>query len=77
MKNKYTFTTLLIGSSILVGMGCQSGGKYIETGGTQSVVSVGDVDIQDLQRASSEMLQSMISTGILKRAPHRATVAHG
>merc|ERR1711965_480282 len=66
MKINTKITVLLLGSSVLLSAGCQSGGKYIETGG-----SVGDVDIQDLQRASSEMLQSMISTGILKRAPHQ------
>jgi PBP1b-binding outer membrane lipoprotein LpoB len=71
MNMNSKITILLVGSSFVFAAGCKSGGKYIETGGTQSVVSVGDVDIQDLQRASSDMLQSMISTGILKRAPHQ------
>ena len=58
-----------LGASIAITSGCDSGAKYIETGGTQSVVSVGEVDIQDIQMASSELLQSMMATGVLKRSP--------
>ena len=65
--NGLFITTL--GLSIAAFSGCKSGAKYIETGGTQSVVSVGQVDIQDIQMASSELLQSMIATGVLKRSP--------
>ena len=64
------FATAL-GASLLVFPGCKSGAKYIETGGTQSVVSVGEVDIQDIQMASSELLQSMLQTGVLKRSEHQ------
>ena len=49
---------------------CGQKAKYIETGGTESVVSVGEVDIQDIQVAASGMLESLLETGILKRAPH-------
>jgi hypothetical protein len=57
-----------LGASVLAFSGCKQGAKYIETGGTQSVVSVGQIDIQDIQMASSELLQSMIQTGVLKRS---------
>ena len=60
-----------LGISLLAFSGCKSGAKYIETGGTQSVVSVGQVDIQDIQMASSELLQSMLQTGVLKRSEHQ------
>ncbi len=50
---------------------CGSPGKYIETGGTDSIVSVGEVDIQDLQVAASGMLESLIAQGTLKSAPHQ------
>ena len=56
--------TLLLGA-------CSQPARYIETGGTQSVVSVGEVDIQDIQMAASGMLESLLETGILKRAPHQ------
>ncbi|MEE2906705.1 MAG: hypothetical protein VX527_02630 [Planctomycetota bacterium] len=50
---------------------CGQKATYIETGGTQSIVSVGEVDIQDIQKASSGMMDSMLATGVLKRAPHQ------
>ncbi|HBZ96270.1 MAG TPA: hypothetical protein DEO57_00330, partial [Phycisphaerales bacterium] len=56
--------TLLLGA-------CAQKARYIETGGTESVVSVGEVDIQDIQMAASGMLESMLETGILKQAPHQ------
>ena len=58
--------TLLLATALV---GCKSGAKYVETGGTQSVVTIGQVDIQDIQMASSELLQSMLQTGVLKRSP--------
>ena len=56
--------TLLLGA-------CSQPARYIETGGTESVVSVGEVDIQDIQMAASGMLESLLETGILKQAPHQ------
>ena len=62
----------LLGLSVLVGVGCESSkAKYIETGGTESVVNVGEVNIQDIQMASSELLQSMLKNGVLKKAEHQ------
>jgi PBP1b-binding outer membrane lipoprotein LpoB len=50
---------------------CASKAKYIETGGTDSIVSVGEVDIQDLQRAASGMLESLVAQGTLSEAAHQ------
>lgn len=60
----------LIAFALLLGA-CGQKAKYIETGGTESVVSVGEVDIQDIQVATSGMLESLLETGILERAPHK------
>ena len=65
--NGLVLGTLLIAATGLAA--CKSGAKYVETGGTQSVVTVSQVDIQDIQMASSELLQSMLQTGVLKRSP--------
>lgn len=54
---------------LLVAGGCKSdNARYIETGGKESVVSVGEVDIQDIQKAAAGMLDSLLETGVLKRA---------
>lgn len=52
-------------------VGCQTKARVIETGGPESVVSVGEVDIQDLKNASAGMLESLIQTNILDTAPNR------
>ena len=63
------FCGTLVAATMLLGA-CGQKAKYIETGGTESVVSVGEVDIQDIQMAASGMLESMLETGILKQAPN-------
>lgn len=50
--------------------GCANNARYIETGGTESIVSVGEVDIQDIQKAAAGMLDSLLETGTLKRGAH-------
>lgn len=56
---------------VLLVSACGQKATYIETGGTQSIVSVGDVDIQDIMNASSGMLESLLETGVLSEAPHK------
>jgi uncharacterized protein (TIGR02722 family) len=50
---------------LLAGCG-SSKARYIETGGNESVVSVGEVDVQDIQKAAAGMLDSLLETGALK-----------
>lgn len=63
------YRTLGIALIPLFATGCGQKARYIETGGTDSVVSVGEVDIQDLQRAASGMLESLLKEGALRAAP--------
>ena len=49
---------------------CSTPARIIETGGTESITSVGEVDIQDLKNASAGMLESLVSTGILNSGPY-------
>jgi len=63
---------ILLPLLVVFGTGCANQkAHYIESGGTQSVVSVGEVDIQDIQKAASGMLESLLATGTLKRAAHQ------
>lgn len=54
-------------AGVLAGvLGCSSPpARTIETGGTESITSVGEVDIQDIQKAASGMLDSLLETGVL------------
>ncbi len=56
---------------LLAPIGCSQPARVIETGGRESVVTVGDVDIQDLQNAAQGMLESLIATGVLNTAPNK------
>jgi len=66
-----TIASLSLAAALLTLPACASKATYIETGGTDSIVSVGEVDIQDLQRAASGMLESLIALGTLQNAPHQ------
>lgn len=68
VKNRIILAASVAALCSLVG-GCKSdNARYIETGGKESVVSVGEVDIQDIQKAAAGMLDSLLETGVLKRA---------
>jgi len=66
---KTQLIALPIIAALLTGCGSQKA-TYIETGGTDSVVSVGQVDIQDIQNAASGMIESLLTNGVLDRAAH-------
>jgi len=66
---KTQLIALPIIAALLTGCGSQKT-TYIETGGTDSVVSAGQVDIQDIQNAASGMIESLLSNGVLDRAAH-------
>ena len=60
-------TSVVLASLAFLGA-CGSPPRYIEPGGTESVVSVGEVDIQDIKKAAAELLDSLLKTGVLKRS---------
>jgi PBP1b-binding outer membrane lipoprotein LpoB len=45
--------------------------RYVETGSPEGIISVNDVDFQDILKASSGMLESLGETGVLKTARHK------
>jgi hypothetical protein len=63
---------LLISGSLLALVpslftGCASSGKYIETGGRDSIVNVGQVNIQDFGQAAETMINSLLASGALDK----------
>ncbi|MSR18740.1 MAG: hypothetical protein EXS00_06185 [Phycisphaerales bacterium] len=52
-------------------LGACHNARPIETGGTESITSIEDVDMQDIMKASSGMLESMLSLGVLSQAQHK------
>lgn len=70
MRGAVIFASVIVSGVLALG-GCSTPARVIETGGPESVVSVGEVDIQDLKNASSGMLESLIQTDILSSGPNR------
>ncbi len=63
---------LLLTLPALAALGaCSTPARVIETGGNESITSVGEVDIQDLRNAAAGMLGSLIQTDILTRPEGR------
>jgi PBP1b-binding outer membrane lipoprotein LpoB len=50
---------------------CGQKAAYQETGGPDSIVSVGEVDIQEIKGAASGMLESLLREGVLSTAPNK------
>ena len=66
MKNKILLP-ILAATVALVGGGCATDAHYIQTGGSQSVVTIGAVNIQDFIQASDAMTGELLASGALDR----------
>lgn len=74
---KQTLTTLSIALAAALGFsGCNSGGdaKYVDSAGPRTIVSVDEINIQDWSNAADQMINSMLSSGVLERAPSQPAV---
>ncbi len=56
--------------------GCNSGGdaKYVDSAGPRTIVSVDEINIQDWSNASDQMIDSLLSSNVLERAPSQPAV---
>lgn len=54
--------------------GCGTNAHYIETGGRESVVTVGSINIQDYIQAANAASQDLLQSGVLDRAQHSPAV---
>ncbi len=50
--------------------GCATGAKTIQTGGRESIVTVGQVNIQDYMAAAETMITSLLASGALDNVPN-------
>ncbi|QBG47991.1 penicillin-binding protein activator LpoB [Verrucomicrobia bacterium S94] len=74
MNNKNIVTGVLGLTSALLISGCATQTGYIESGGTESIVSLNKIDIQDWQNAADQMVQSLLTSGRLENAPRQPAV---
>ena len=66
MKNKILFPVLAATVS-LVGAGCATNAHYVQTGGNQSVVTIGQINIQDYIQAANAATGDLLASGALDR----------
>ncbi len=66
MKNKIILP-MLAAAIPLIGAGCGTNAHYIQTGGSQSVVTVGQINIQDYIQAADAMTGELLASGALDR----------
>lgn len=60
---------LLTAASLLTA--CSTPARRIETGGPDSIVTVGEIDDQEINDATSRMLSSLLELGVLAKAPNQ------
>jgi penicillin-binding protein activator len=62
-------------SCLAIGLtGCGSQAHYVDTDSPNTVVTVHGIDPQDWNRAGSLMVQSLLNSGVLSRAPRQPAV---
>jgi uncharacterized protein (TIGR02722 family) len=50
--------------------GCATKAHYVQTGGNQSIVSIGAINIQDYIQAASTMTSELLASGVLDKVPN-------
>ena len=71
MKNKIILP-ILAAAIPLVGGGCGTNAHYIQTGGNQSVVTIGAINIQDYIQAANTMTSELLASGALDKVANAA-----
>jgi penicillin-binding protein activator len=68
MKNKILLP-ILAAAIALIGAGCATNAHYIQSGGSESVVSLGQINIQDYMQAADAMTGNLLASGALDKVP--------
>ncbi len=66
MKNKILLP-VLAAAIPLIGAGCATNAHYIQSGGSESVVSLGQINIQDYMQAADTMTGELLASGVLDK----------
>ncbi len=74
-KRRFIIMALAAAAGLLLGGGCATtDARYIDSKGTETVVTLNEINIQDWTRAAEEMVQSLLTSGVLERAAEQPAV---
>jgi uncharacterized protein (TIGR02722 family) len=66
---KNVLLLLLAGALPFIVSGCGSSAHYVETGGRESVVSLGQINAQDFIQAADNATKDLLASGVLDKVP--------
>ena len=71
-----TTTLSLLSAGLLALAGCNTGGdaRYVDSQGPRTIVSVDEINIQDWSSAADQMINSLLTSGILNRSPEQPAI---
>jgi uncharacterized protein (TIGR02722 family) len=72
MKNKILLPVLAVAIPLIGG--CGTNAHYVQTGGNQSVVTIGQINIQDYIQAANDMTGKLLASGALDRVANPPAV---
>jgi hypothetical protein len=65
---------ILAAAVSLISAGCATNAHYIQTGGSQSVVTIGQINIQDYMQAADTMTGELLASGALDKVSNPPAV---
>lgn len=73
---KHTQFLSFLGTCTLAALlsGCGGGAQYVDSQGTQTIVSLDQINIQDWSNAADQMVASLLSSGVLDNAPSQPAI---
>jgi uncharacterized protein (TIGR02722 family) len=72
MKNKILLP--IFAATVALAGGCATNAHYVQTGGAENVVNIGQINIQDYIQAASEMTGKLLASGALDRVANPPAV---
>ena len=69
MKKVYPISLTLVALALFSGCATSNNARYIDSQGTETIVSLNKINIQDWNQAADELVMDLLSSGVLERAP--------
>ena len=74
-KNNSSYCLILAIFFVVSSIGCQTAKtKYVAPGGSESIISINQINTQDWINAADQMVQSLIVSGVIERAERQPAV---